>query len=84
MQHLPRTDSPVPADTGLDGRPSAELLSVKAVASLLGVSSRQVYRLTDRGCMPRPVRLGVLVRWRRAELLDWITSGCPTMNGGGR
>lgn len=57
--------------------PSAELLNVKRVAALLGISSRQVYRLADCGKIPRPVRLGSLVRWRRAELADWLSAGCP-------
>ena len=35
-------------------------------------------RLADGGRMPRPVRLGGLVRWRRAELQAWIDAGCPS------
>lgn len=84
MEHPARTDSIIPTDSGTSGTPSAELLNVNAVASLLGISSRQVYRLADRGRMPRPVRLGALVRWRRAELLEWIASGCPAAKGGGQ
>jgi predicted DNA-binding transcriptional regulator AlpA len=57
--------------------PSPELLDVKAVAALLDCSVRHAYRLTDAGCMPRPVRLGALVRWRKAEILAWIDDGCP-------
>jgi predicted DNA-binding transcriptional regulator AlpA len=56
---------------------SAELLDVKAVALLLGgCSVRHVYRLSDSGRMPRPIKLGILVRWRRAELMTWLDSGC--------
>ena len=47
----------------------AELLDVRAVAGLLDCSARHVYRLSDSGKMPRPVKLGQLVRWRRAELM---------------
>ena len=55
----------------------AELLDVKAVSALLGgCSVRHVYRLADTGRMPRPIRLGTLVRWRRAEVLVWINDGC--------
>ena len=58
----------------------AELLAVKAVASLLGgCSTRHVYRLADAGRMPQPIRLGSLVRWRRAELMSWIDAGCPQL-----
>ncbi len=60
-------------------RPPTELLDVKMVAAALGISSRQVYRLADCGKIPRPVRLGALVRWRRAELTDWISAGCKAV-----
>ena len=64
---------------------SAELLDVKAVTLLLGgCSTRHVYRLADAGSMPRPIRLGKLVRWRRAELEAWIAAGCPSQQPGGR
>jgi len=55
---------------------AAELLDVGAVAGLLGCSKRTIYRLSDGGRMPRPVKLGQLVRWRRAEVLAWIAGGC--------
>lgn len=59
-------------------KPAAELLDVKAVAALLGgCSIRHCYRLADAGRMPRPIKLGVLIRWRRAEVLAWIANGCP-------
>lgn len=68
-------------------RAPAELLDVKAVASLLDCSTRHVYRLSDSGRLPRPVKLGALVRWRRADVLEWIAGGCPsvrTARGGAR
>lgn len=55
-----------------------ELLDVSGVARLLGCSSRHVRRLADSGRMPRPVRLGALVRWPRAAVVEWIGSGCPS------
>ena len=55
------------------------LLDVRAVAKLLDCSSRHVYRLADAGKLPRPVKLGQLVRWRRAEMLGWIADGCPAV-----
>lgn len=66
---------------GPDTRPAvnAELLDVRAVAGLLDCSARHVYRLADAGRMPLPVKLGQLVRWRRAELLDWLDAGCPAV-----
>ncbi|MEK6675988.1 MAG: helix-turn-helix domain-containing protein [Planctomycetota bacterium] len=71
---------------GPEPRPvvSAELLDVRAVAALLGgCSTRHVYRLADGGRMPRPIKLGSLVRWRRTELDIWISEGCPNQDRGG-
>ncbi|HEX2972658.1 MAG TPA: helix-turn-helix domain-containing protein [Tepidisphaeraceae bacterium] len=62
----------------------AELLDVQAVATLLDCSSRHVYRLSDAGRMPRPVKLGALVRWNRATVLEWINAGCPEVRRAGR
>ncbi|QDU23583.1 helix-turn-helix transcriptional regulator [Urbifossiella limnaea] len=63
------------------------LLSVDDVAALLGVSPRTVWRLRDGGHLPPPVRVGSLVRWRRATLLMWLDEATePRRDGrkGGR
>ncbi len=57
---------------------SAELLNVEQVAKTLNCSSRHVYRMSDSGRMPRPVKLGALVRWSRAAIEKWIIEGCPS------
>ena len=65
-----------------EGKPVsvAELLDVRAVTAILGgCSVRHVYRLCDAGKMPRPVKLGALVRWRRSVLMDWLNAGCPAV-----
>ena len=56
--------------------PSAALLDVRAVAKMLGCSSRHIYRLSDAGRMPPPVKLGALVRWNRDTVATWIAGGC--------
>ena len=53
------------------------LLDVNAVARFLSCSARHVYRLADSGRMPRPQKLGALVRWDRIELEKWLADGCP-------
>lgn len=68
---------PTPADAPV-------LLNVEQVATLLNCSPRHVYRLCDAGRMPRPVRLGALVRWNRAVIEAWIEAGCPAPKGGRR
>ena len=66
---------------------SPQLLDVEVVAEMLGCSTRHVYRLADSGQMPRPVKLGSLVRWSAPVLQAWIDQGCPScrqMKGAGR
>lgn len=53
-----------------------QLLPVDEVASILDISPSSVYRLADGGKMPRPVKLGTLVKWDRSALADWIKAGC--------
>jgi excisionase family DNA binding protein len=60
------------------------LLGIKAVAKLLDCSVRHVHRLRDGGRMPQPVKLGSLVKWNRAELDQWVASGCPSCRRSGR
>ena len=63
--------------------PTGELIDVNAVAELCSCSTRHIYRLADSARMPRPVKLGALVRWRlrtgdpSTGVLDWIEAGCP-------
>jgi excisionase family DNA binding protein len=59
--------------------PAAELLNIGAVATMLACSERHVYRLSDSGRMPRPRKLGALVRWHRKSIMDWIEAGCPAV-----
>jgi len=58
---------------------SAKLHDVQAMAELLGCSTRHVYRLSDAGKMPAPVKLGSLVRWSAAAIREWIDQGCPAV-----
>lgn len=53
-----------------------ELLNVREVAALLDLSPRTVWRWSDSGRMPRPVRLSSLAKWRMRELREWIDNGC--------
>ncbi len=57
----------------------ATLIDVGQVASLMRCSPRTVYRLSDAGRMPAPVRLGSLVRWRRGDVEAWIAGGCKAV-----
>ena len=69
-----------------------ELIKGPDVAQLAGISARHWARLTTSGRAPACVRLGRSTRWRRDEILGWISAGCParqkwedmTKKGGGR
>ena len=71
----PQTDPPkqLPPSAAHPDR----LLGVDKVAELLECSPRTVYRLADSGWMPRPRKVGRLVRWPIAEIRKWIENGCP-------
>ena len=47
-----------------------ELLTVAQVAAMLRLSERSVWRMTSTGELPRPLRFGRAVRWRRQTILD--------------
>jgi predicted DNA-binding transcriptional regulator AlpA len=67
------------ADPELRPGVTAELLDVKAVSALGVGSTRHVFRLAESERMPAPVKIGALVRWRRQEIIDWISAGCPAV-----
>ena len=71
---------------GRDAGPGVEpaMLTVHDVARMLNCSSRTVYRLTDTGRMPRPVKLGALIRWPLETIKKWIADGCPSIRMGGK
>ena len=57
---------------------ASDLMTVQSVANdkLGGCSIRHVRRLYDSGKMPAPIKLGALIRFRRAEIDAWIAGGC--------
>lgn len=71
-----------PADEIKSGA-TFQLLSISEVADLCRVSESTIRRLTDRAAMPRPVKIGALLRWQQATgdpqtgIQDWIAAGCP-------
>lgn len=77
------TAGATPDGGGRTPRELSAMIDVEAVAALLTCSTRHVYRLADAGRMPRPVKLGGLVRWSRSAVLDWIAAGCPNCRNGG-
>ncbi len=55
----------------------SQLINVRTVAEMLGISLRQVWRLNATARLPKPIRLGGSVKWRRSEILAWLGQNCP-------
>jgi len=70
--------------------PAKSLGDVNAVATIYDCSQRHVYRMADSGRIPRPIKLGALVRWRlrtgdpMTGVFDHIEAGCPSCRKGGQ
>jgi len=60
--------------------PEMELIKIQEVAKLLTCSMRHVHRMADAGRMPRPIKLGRIIRWRRVAILEWIEADCPDLS----
>ena len=61
----------------------AIMLDIQQVADILRCSPRHVQRLADAEKMPRPVRLGNLLRWQKLAIEEWVSAGCPTSESRG-
>jgi len=51
---------------------TAELWTVKEVAAALKLGQRTIWRMVSTGALPKPIRLGRSVRWRRATIERWL------------
>ena len=84
-----RSDAPTtstPQDLQADGGGiTPELLTTKQAAELCGCGERTLWSWSRSGIAPAPVKIGVglrpAVRFKRAELLQWIQDGCPRIDG---
>ena len=65
----------VKQDQMCESKPLA--VSAKELAGMLGISLRQVWRLNSTGKLPKPIRLGGSVKWRRDEIVAWLGQNCP-------
>ena len=53
------------------------LITIGQVAAMVAVSCRTISRLADAGKLPPPMRIGGSLRWRLADVRQWIANGCP-------
>ena len=54
------------------------LLSVNEVAAILELNQQTVRNMANDGRMPKPIKVGGSVRWKKDTIFEWIESGCPT------
>jgi excisionase family DNA binding protein len=59
-----------PEDKGL-------LIDSRQAAKLLGISERTLWEMWNTGQMPRPIRIGRVVRFAYEELRAWVNAGGP-------
>ena len=64
---------------------ASELMTTTEVAKLISAGERTVWRWSRSGVMPAPLKLSPgrqgAVRFRRAEIMQWIADGCPRVDG---
>ena len=53
---------------GVEGYKSKALIGVQTVAELIGDSTSTVWRRAKDGTLPRPIKIGGMTRWSRAEI----------------
>ena len=52
-----------------------ELLTRQQLEKILGVRRSTIYKWMSNGTLPKPIKISPgCVRWRRAELVQWINS----------
>lgn len=56
------------------------LLTPAEFARELRVSVRSLRRLVAAGRAPAPCRVGRALRWRRVDVVRWISDGCPRIS----
>ena len=54
------------------------LLNAEELAEMLKIEKSFLYSLKSTGRLPPSIRLSRrAVRWRKADVLRWISAGCP-------
>ena len=54
------------------------LLDRRQLAAFLGMSPSKIKEMTSTGELPRHLKIGKLVRWRRTEIEAWLDAGLPS------
>ena len=73
----PLRASPADADPPADPAGPPLVVDARRLAEMLCASVRSVRKWDAAGVLPRPIRIGGRVFWRRAEIFSWIDAGAP-------
>ncbi len=58
-------------------------LTIKEASAYCKISESNFYKLNRKGLVPKPVKIGTILRWRKSDLVAWVAAGCPRdWNGG--
>jgi predicted DNA-binding transcriptional regulator AlpA len=58
----------------------ATMITAQQLAGKMQISTRSLWRKLSAGLVPRPIRIDGIVRWRLAEVEQWIADGCPAQS----
>ena len=56
-----------------------QLINAEALAALLAVSKRTLWRKRSAGELPAPIVIGTTIRWNAEEIEQWIYCGSPPL-----
>jgi predicted DNA-binding transcriptional regulator AlpA len=57
--------------------PETALIDIRILSNVTSRSIPALERDDAAGRIPRPIRIGRSKRWRRHEIMNWISAGCP-------
>jgi prophage regulatory protein len=84
MKHRNEQDATIvrhQPDAGAGAAIAPELLRSAEAARMLSIGTRTLWRWSRSGKMPRPIKIADgTVRFRTAELREWIEAGCPRVD----
>ncbi len=70
-----KIDADSPCEKSLDTYPA--MMTIDQVAQACSLHRRTVERWEEVGRLPAAIRNGRFIRFRKADLVSWMQSGCP-------
>lgn len=62
-----------------DTNQTCQLWDAKTVGQRLSLSKRAIFRMRSAGLICAPLKVGQgAIRWRRTDIEQWISLGCPS------